>query len=155
MRRPLLLAGAAAMLFSSAFAQMVKEQGDEPAKNESTAVGCLRSLNTAEVFYARTYPEIGFTCTLADFSPTPAGQKPSAKAADLLDLSLTSGTKAGYRFTLTCPQKSKPQKTYQLSVVPIAPGKSGKRAFCTDHTAIIKASDDGQAGTCLSSGKPL
>ena len=142
-------------MFSPTLAPTNKQPGDEVANNEASTVGSLRSLNTAEAYYARTYSEIGFTCTLQDFSPPAAGEKPSAKAADLIDRSLTSGTKAGYHFSLTCAEKSKPQKTYQLSAVPVTLGKSGKRAFCTDQTATIKVSDDGTAETCFANGKPL
>ncbi len=144
---------AAALLCSSAPAQ--KDKGDEVGNNEASAVGSLRSLNTAEAYYARTYSDIGFTCTLEDFSPPAAGQEPSAKAADLIERSLTSGTKAGYHFTLKCPGTTKPQKKYQLSAVPVTPGKGGKRAFCTDETAIIKVSDDAKAETCFANGKVL
>jgi hypothetical protein len=145
----------AALVFAPALAQTNKQLSDEVAENEATAVGSLRSLNTAEAYYARTYSEAGFACTLQDFSPPAAGQKPSAHAAGLIDRSLTSGSKAGYHFTLTCAEKSKPQKTYQLSAVPITPGKSGRRAFCTDQTATIRVSDDGAADTCFANGKPL
>jgi type IV pilus assembly protein PilA len=155
MRRVALTIVASALVFSSALAQKGKEPGDEVAKNEPSAVGSLRSLVTAEIYYAHAYSEIGFTCTLANFSPPAAGQKPSAKAAGVIDPPLTSGTKAGYHFTLTCPEKAKPQKTYRLSAVPITPGKSGKRAFCTDQTGTIKVSDDGKAETCFANGKPL
>lgn len=144
---------AAALVCSSALAQ--KDKGDEVGDNEASTVGSLRSLNTAEAYYARTYSDIGFTCTLEDFSPPPTGQKPSPKAADLIDRSLTSGNKAGYHFALTCPGTSKPQEKYQLSAVPVTPGKSAKRAFCTDQTAIIKVSDNGKAETCFANGKVL
>src|SRR3989442_3274667 len=42
------------------------------AANEASAVGSIRTLNTAEVTYASTYPDQGFTCTLANMGP-PAG----------------------------------------------------------------------------------
>ena len=145
-----------ALLFCAVLAAQIDKKGpDDPAKNEARAVGSLRSLNTAEAVYSSTYPQIGFTCTLSDFSPPAAGQKPSSKAADLIQPSLTSGTKNGYIFSLTCPKHSTPQNTYQLTAVPLVPGKTGARAFCTDQTAVIRTSADGQAASCLASGKPI
>lgn len=124
-------------------------------QNESSAVGSLRSLNTAEYAYAKTYPEAGFACKLKVFNPPRKGKEPSAKAADLIDPSLTSGTKNGYKFVLTCTEKSKPQKTYRIAAVPVEVGVSGKRAFCTDQTAKIRAVDDGSAASCFAKGKNL
>lgn len=145
-----------ALLFCAVLvAQVEQKQPEDPAKNEYGSVGSLRSLNTAEAVYSSTYPQIGFTCSLADFNAPADGQKPSSKASDLIDRSLTNGTKRGYIFTLTCPSHSTPQRTYQLTAVPVSPGKSGTRAFCTDQTAVIRASADGQAATCLASGKPI
>ena len=85
MRRVALTLASAALVFSPTLAPTNKQPGDEVANNEASTVGSLRSLNTAEAYYARTYSEIGFTCTLQDFSPPAAGEKPSAKAADLID----------------------------------------------------------------------
>ena len=95
MRRVALVLAFTASVFSPTLAQTNKQPGDEVAENEALAVGSLRSLNTAEAYYARTYSVTGFTCTLEDFSPPAAGQKPSPNAANLIDRSLTSGTKAG------------------------------------------------------------
>ena len=42
------------------------------AANESSAVGSLRTINTAEVTYNTNYPTIGFTGTLSQLGGTPA-----------------------------------------------------------------------------------
>ena len=36
------------------------------AANESSAVGSMRSINTAQVTYASTYPDVGYAITLAE-----------------------------------------------------------------------------------------
>src|ERR1043165_9589779 len=61
------------------------------AANEASAVGSLRTLNTAEVTYNSTYPNVGFACTLAAM-----GAGGSATGAGLIDAVLASGTKSGY-----------------------------------------------------------
>ena len=42
------------------------------AANEASAVGSLRTLNTAEITYNTTYPTIGFACSLGVLAP-PSG----------------------------------------------------------------------------------
>src|SRR5208283_3120886 len=58
--------------------------------DQSTAVGCIRSINTAEVYFAKEYKN-GWSPTLAALGVPPEGVKPSATAAGLLDNSLTGG----------------------------------------------------------------
>src|ERR1051326_7940095 len=69
------------------------------AANEASAVGSIRTLNTAEVTYASTYPNLGFTCTLAALGP--AGSVATSASAGLVDSVLGSGVKSGYSFVLT------------------------------------------------------
>src|SRR5450432_2511365 len=42
------------------------------AANESSAVGSLRTINTAQVTYATEYPSLGYSTTLAALGGTPA-----------------------------------------------------------------------------------
>src|ERR1700730_1627817 len=66
------------------------------AANEASAVGSLRSLNTAAVAYSTTYGT--YPASLAALGPSTS---PSSSAADLIDSVLSSGTKSGYTFTWT------------------------------------------------------
>jgi len=59
------------------------------AANQASAVGSLRTLNTAEVTYATTF-NTGYTSTLGDLGPPSAGVLPTATAAGLID-SVLSG----------------------------------------------------------------
>ena len=70
------------------------------AANEASAVGSLRTLNTAEVTYNTTYPTVGFA-TLTAMGPTTGGAAATSAAAGLIDANLASGTKSGYSFTVT------------------------------------------------------
>lgn len=65
------------------------------AANEASAVGSLRSINTACMTYSANYG--GFPPTLASLRP--AGGVPTPAAADLIDSVLAGGTKSGYVFT--------------------------------------------------------
>src|SRR3974377_701449 len=66
------------------------------AANEASAVGALRTLNTAEITYNTTYPTAGFACTLAAMGPPASGSTVSSSNAGLIAQDLASGNKSGY-----------------------------------------------------------
>ncbi len=69
------------------------------AANQASAVGSLRTLNTAEITYSSTY-NTGFTADLASLAPPPATSGPTSTAAGLID-SVLAGTQGGT--PMTCP----------------------------------------------------
>ncbi len=104
------------------------------AANEASAVGSVRTLNTAEVTYASTYPQQGFTCTLGALGP--ASGTPTSSAAGLVDSVLSSGTKSGYSFTLNnC--SGTPEVLYNSLATPVSVGSTGQRGFCSDQSGVI------------------
>ena len=123
------------------------------AANEAVAVGGVRTLNTAEVTYAATFPGRGFTCALSDLGGMGGGSGPTEHQAMLIDPRLASGKKSGYVFALSGCDGT-PAATYNVTASPADPG-SGTRAFCSDESAVIRFSPDGKANSCLSVGKPL
>src|SRR5512135_2796017 len=72
------------------------------AANESSAVGSIRTINTAQTTYQLTYPTNGFSCVLADLGPVAFGTPADPSHADLIDSQLASGRKSGYQLQLTC-----------------------------------------------------
>jgi len=124
------------------------------ATNESSAVGGVRTINTAEVTYAAAFPGRGFTCALADLGGMGGGGGPSEHQAMLIDPRLSSGRKNGYIFQLTGCNGTTPAIRYKISAVP-ADANSGARSFCSDESAVIRFSPDGKAESCLSGGAPL
>jgi type II secretory pathway pseudopilin PulG len=65
------------------------------AANEASAVGSLRTINTACVTYSTNYPNIGYPATLAAMGPAASA---ASTSADLMDNVLAGGTKSGYTF---------------------------------------------------------
>jgi hypothetical protein len=123
------------------------------AANEPAAVGGIRTLNTAEISYAASFPAAGFTCTLSDLGGMGSGSGVTEHQAMLIDPRLAGGRKNGYVFTLTgC--NGTPASKYSITAVPVD-SSSGTRAFCSDESAVIRFSPDGKASSCLSMGKPL
>ncbi len=127
---------------------------ERPRRQAASAVGAVRTLNTAQVTYSVTYPQVGFTCSLTDLDGSESGKDASERAALLIDEKLASGRKNGYAFQLSGCGEAVPAVAYKVTAVPEEPGP-GRRAFCSDESGVIRSSDDGKAETCLASGQPL
>jgi len=121
--------------------------------NESAAVAAVRTLNTAEITYAASFPVHGFTCTLSDLGGMGGGNAPSEHQAMLIDPRLAIGRKNGYVFALSGCSGTAASR-FSVTAVPADPS-SGTRAFCSDESAVIRCSADGKAESCLNAGKPL
>jgi len=105
------------------------------AANEASAVGSMRSINTACVTYSTTYG-IGFPSTLASLGTSGAA---SSTSADLIDNVLASGAKSGYTFTFVAGALAGGViPTYTLNAAPITPGQTGMRYFFTDQSGVIR-----------------
>src|SRR5262250_2420142 len=68
------------------------------AANEASAVGSLRTINTACVTYSTTYQSVGYPSSLAALGPAASA---TSTSADLIDSVLAGGTKSGYSFAYT------------------------------------------------------
>ena len=71
------------------------------AANESSAVGSIRTINTAEITYASAYPTVGFAPDLASLGSTASPCHPSQTSACLIDSVLSHANttpKSGYTF---------------------------------------------------------
>jgi type IV pilus assembly protein PilA len=111
------------------------------AANEASAVGSLRTMNTAAVTYSSTYGN-GFAPSLAAMgTATPPGANATCDEAQLVDNVLTAGTKSGYAFTYKMgnANATKPAgctnaggNSYFLEAHPQSVGQTGQRSFCTD-----------------------
>lgn len=115
------------------------------AANEASAVGSLRTLNTAEVTYS-TACGSSFSTTLLQLGPPLAG----CATADLIDSVLAAGTKSGYIFLYT-PAAAVAGITgaYTINADPVTPGTTGQRHFFTDQSGVVRA-DPAAAATVAS-----
>ena len=114
------------------------------AANEASAVGSLRTLNTASVAYSTTYGT--YPPALSNLGPATT---PTSTAADLVDSVLSSGTKSGYTFTWA---PGTGNLSYSITAVPSTPGVTGQRDFYTDQSGVIRAN---ATGTADSSSTPI
>ena len=119
------------------------------ADNEASAVGSVRTLNTAAVTYFYTYPSLGYPASIAALGPAANGGKSSSAAADFIEPVLASGTKDGYKFIYTPSTTAPPIKAYTIVAVPISTS-TGKRKFFTDESGLIRETTDGSTPTVAS-----
>ena len=112
------------------------------AANEASAVGSLRSVNTAEVTYASTYPLNGFAPDLNTLGPgSTTGNSASSTNAILLDSVLGCTTmpctKSGYLFSVT-PGTGTPLTYYSSNANPVTVNQTGNRYFYSDASGVIR-----------------
>jgi type IV pilus assembly protein PilA len=113
------------------------------AANEASAVGSLRTMNSAITNYCSTYG-IGYPASLANLAPS---STPSSSSADLLDAVLASSVKSGYTFTYSpaAPDSNGIINSFTITADPTSRGHSGLRGFYTDQGLVIRANATGTA----------
>jgi type IV pilus assembly protein PilA len=112
------------------------------AANEASAIGTLRTVNTAQVTYEATYPQRGFAPDLATLgsdptTPTDYSEKHAGLVSDTLGCSTQWCERSGFRFRVisTCVQR---RCTEFVAVgTPLSAG-TGSRSFCTTSDGIIR-----------------
>jgi type IV pilus assembly protein PilA len=129
------------------------------AANESSAVGSLRTINTANATYLSTYGH-NFAVSLPILGgltiPTPACNT----AANLIDSVLGNPTqpasKSGYSFVYTAGTPDPADvgicgsvTTYTVQATPLSYNGTGTRSFFTDQSGVIRGADDGGAASTV------
>ncbi len=106
------------------------------AANEASAVGSVRTINTAEVTYSSSWGS-GFAAALTNLG----GASPCVAAAAnacLIDplLSVAPNTKSGYNGV---------NNGFEVNATPSTFQTTGVRAFCADQTGLIQFNVNGAA----------
>ena len=115
------------------------------AANEASAVQSLRTIQSSETAYATTYPNIGFSSSLAALGD--GGTSPctaSSTQACLIDPVLASGIKSGYAI-IWAGDGLTPSVGYSINADPIVRGSTGRRSFYTNYPGVIRYNDTGPA----------
>jgi prepilin-type N-terminal cleavage/methylation domain-containing protein len=123
------------------------------AANEASAVGSVRTINTAQVTYASTYPTQGFAPDLKTLGPgTASNTIATSTNAVLLDFVLGNATpggtgagsgganpKSGYYFYIGGVTAGVlPNPVYTVNADPITADQTGKRYFYSDASGVIR-----------------
>ena len=114
------------------------------AANEASAVGSLRTINTASVAYSTTYGQ--YPTNLSNLLTNGAA---SSTAANLIDTVLGGGTKSGYIFSFTAGVGN---TTYSITASPLLVNVTGRRYFYTNQSGVIRANN---AGVATSASTPI
>jgi hypothetical protein len=114
---------------------------------DAQIVAAMRTILTAEITYAATYPAVGFTCSLSDLDGFGGGQ-PNEHQAMLINSGLASGKRYGYVFTLSGCSTS-PASAFHLTAAP-SRDTFGK-IYCADQAGVVRTSN-GNPATCFSNG---
>jgi len=130
------------------------------AANEASAVGSLRTINTAAINYSSEYPN-GFPPSLAALGGVGRGAA-ACDHAQLIDSAIESGQRSGYEFAYVpaidptgraplSPQAAAAGCTlagaasYEAHADPVNRGTTGQRSFFTDQSGIIRFDQDAPA----------
>ena len=123
--------------------------------NESSAVGSIRNIVTAEASFSSSYPQWGYALTLDLLGPgaalavCPAAGPDPTKGACLLDSNLASSansTKSGYMFEAVGnnPTAADPitgivaQTGFTASADPVNYNQTGVREFCAGDDGVLR-----------------
>jgi type IV pilus assembly protein PilA len=120
------------------------------AANESSAVGSIRTINTAEITYQTACPAQGYAANLLALN-TGGG---CAAGVGIIDPNLGAGNKSGYTMAATGANAvNGANTTYTDTATPQTVGTTGQRMFCSDQTGVIYFASTG-AG-CTNASSPL
>jgi len=123
------------------------------AANEASAVGSIRTINTAQVTYSSTYGT-GYGLTLVTLGGAASPCTATAAAACLIDPVLSTGIKSGYTFSSAATLLvGGVNNGFEVEGHPNAVGTTGQRSFCSDQSGVIRFNPAGTtigtaAGNC-------
>jgi len=140
------------------------------AAAQASAVGSVRTINTAAISYNSTYGN-GFPPSLASIGNN-GTTSVTCTNAELIDTVLTSGTKQGYTFVVThgtvqvtssassCSAGYGYSDGYMVTATPVTVGTTGQTSYCSDPSGVIRfnptgATNAGPSPNCASTDAPL
>jgi type IV pilus assembly protein PilA len=106
-----------------------KYQRSQMFARDMAAQQAIRTIHQVQVQYQSQYGR--YANSLAELGP-PASGAPSPAAADLIDGTLSSGVKGGFKFTLTGGNGG-----YIVTAAPETFNSSGTKTFYSDQTMVI------------------
>src|SRR5450432_1182550 len=121
--------------------------------NESSAVGSVRNLITAEISYSTTFPQAGYAAQLVNLGPGAGNQTcpvtgPAVANACLIDAVLSAGTKSGYGFAASGQVLVTGAWTsFTAGAEPVTYNQTGTRAFCAFEDGVLRQNPPAIANT--------
>ncbi len=125
------------------------------AANQASAVGSLRTYDTAADTYSSTY-NVGFPAALSYLGPAASGAVPTATLAGLVDNVLAgnanTSVKSGYVFTYSPgPVISGRIYSFAFNADPISRGNTGMNSYYTDQSGVIRQNSNNTSASATDS----
>ena len=103
--------------------------------HEASAIASIKAVNEAEMIYASSHPDVGFTTDLNSVAGMLQGGS-----------NLATGRNSGYTFTYTPGEKVNGAiRSYTITAVPDQVGTTGERRFYSDEGGEIHYNASGPA----------
>ena len=130
---------------------------ERKSANEASAKSSVSTVNTAQVQYQTTYPNVGYAPDLATLG-APVGDTctgdGTAEHACLIGGPLANAsctgsqwcTRSGYLFMLQADEQ-RPHQQYVITAIPVKPGSTGGRNFCSTSDGVLRAEEAGAGRT--------
>ncbi len=115
------------------------------AANESSAVGSLQAIKSAEYSYYNTYPTIGYAPAISNLGGTGMPCVATSANACLLDASLSTavpgtGSKSGYVFSAVgVTSGSAVNAAFAAGASPVIAHQTGNRDFCSTDDGVLRS----------------
>jgi len=112
--------------------------------NESSAVGSVRNIITAEISYSTSFPQTGYAANVLALGPGAGNQTcpaagPAIANACLIDAVLAAGTKSGYGFeSLGQNPVNGANTSFTAAAVPVTYNQTGTREFCAFEDGVLR-----------------
>jgi type IV pilus assembly protein PilA len=109
--------------------------------HEASAIASIKAINAAQMIYASSHPDLGFTVDLMTLGGTS-----QSGGEQTIDTNLASGRKSGYTFTYTPGEKVNGAiRSYTVTGVPDQVGTTGQRRFFSDESGEVHYNAGGPA----------
>ena len=109
--------------------------------HEASAIASIKAINAAQIIYASSHPDLGFTLDLMTLGGTA-----QSSGEQTIDTNLASGRKSGYTFTYTPGEKVNGAiRSYTVTAVPDQVGTTGQRRLFSDESGEVHYNVSGAA----------
>jgi prepilin-type N-terminal cleavage/methylation domain-containing protein len=108
--------------------------------NEAAAVSSVKTINTAQLMYKDSFPEVGYASSLTNLGAhgSSCENPTSTNACLIMDEALTSGLKSGYMFDILADGNT-PAAGYTVTAVPES-AVSGRCSISSNESGDIHIS---------------
>jgi hypothetical protein len=110
-----------------------------------SAIGRVHVISAAEAQFAKTHPELGYTCSLSQLP----------RSDEITRLLAQNRIDNGYAFEIAGCQAAAPEKPSETYYVTARPLHRGLPAFCSDQSSVVMSDEGGSVEKCIAKRTPL